>query len=58
MKQNNIDSSPNKLSIEALTTQNWPRGIDASFIFVVLSFYGESLRGRGFVTVLTTSTVG
>ena len=33
----------------------WPRGIDASFIFfVVFSFYGESLGGRGFVTVLIT----
>ena len=56
-KKNALDSSLNELSTDALTVQ-----IDSaepplvSFLFV-LSFYEESLGGRGYVTVLSTDTL-
>ena len=46
-----LDSSLNKLSTDALIGS--AETLLASFLFV-LSFYGESLGGRGFVTVLPT----
>ena len=50
-----LDSSLNELSTDALTVQNGSaEPLLASFLFV-LSFYGESLGGRGFVTVLPTN---
>ena len=54
MKQIALDSSLKKLSTDALTVQIGCAELPlASFLFV-LSFYGESLGGRGFVTVLST----
>ena len=56
MNQIAVDSSMKKLSTEALTLQiGCAESPLASFLLVhVLSFYGESLGGRGFVTVLPT----
>ena len=54
MKQITVDSSLNKLSTEALTVQIGSAELTLISFFVVLSFYGESLGGRGLVTVLTT----
>ena len=52
-----LDSSLNELSTDALTMQNGSaEPLLASFLFV-LSFYGESLGGRGFVTVLPTNAL-
>ena len=52
-----LDSSLNELSTDALTVQNGSaEPLLASFLFV-LSFYGESLGGRGFVTVLSTNAL-
>ena len=52
-----LDSSLNELSIDALTVQNGSaEPLLASFLFV-FSFYGESLGGRGFVTVLPTNAL-
>ena len=51
MKQITVDSSLNKLSTEALTVQIGRAELTLASFFVVLSFYGESLGGRGFVTV-------
>ena len=54
MKQMIVDRSLKKLSIETLTMKiDRAESPLASFLFV-LSFYGESLGGRGFVTVLST----
>ena len=54
MKQIIVDSSTKKLSTEALTLQiGLAESLLASFL-LVLSFYRESLGGRGFVTVLPT----
>ena len=53
MKQTTVDSSLNKLSIKALTVQISRAELTLAS-FYVLSFYGESLGGRGFVMVLTT----
>ena len=54
MKQIAVDSSLKKLSTDALTLQiSLAESPLASFL-LVLSFYGESLGGRGFVTVLPT----
>ena len=54
MNQIAVDSSMKKLSTEALTVQiGCAESPLASFLFV-LSFYGESLGGCGFVTVLPT----
>ena len=53
MKQITVDSSLNKLSTEALTVQIGRAELTLASFFVVLSFYGESLGGRGFITVLT-----
>ena len=52
-----LDSSLNELSTDALIVQNGSaKPLLASFLFV-LSFYGEGLGGRGFVTVLPTNTL-
>ena len=49
MKQIAVDSSMKKLSIEALTLQIGPSESPLASFLLVLSFYGESLSGRGFV---------
>ena len=54
MKQIAVDSSMKKLSTEALTLQIGPAESPLASFLLVLSFYGESLGGRGFVTVLPT----
>ena len=41
-----------KLSTEPLTLQIGPAESPLASFLLVLSFYGESLGGRGFVTVL------
>ena len=41
-----------KLSTEALTLQIGPAESPLASFMLVLSFYGESLGGRGFVTLL------
>ena len=52
-----LDSSFNELSTDALIVQNGSaEPLLASFLFV-LSFYGGSLGGRGFVTVLSTNAL-
>ena len=52
-----LDSSLNELSTDALTVQNdSAEPLLASFLFV-LSFYEESLGGRGYATVLSTDTL-
>ena len=57
MEKNSLDSSLNELSTDALTAQiGSAEPLLASFLFV-LSFYEESLRGRGYVTVLSTDTL-
>ena len=54
MKQIALDSPLKKLSSDALTVQiGCAESPLASFLFV-LSFYGESLGGCGFTTVLST----
>ena len=54
MKQMTVDRSLKKLSIEVLTMKiGCAESPLAQFLFV-LSFYGETLGGRGFVTVLST----
>ena len=51
--KNALDSSLNELSTDALTVQiGSAEPLLASFLFV-LSFYEESLGGRGYVTVLS-----
>ena len=53
MKRIIVDSSMKKLSTEALTSQiGRAESLLASFLLV--SFYGESLGGRGFVMILPT----
>ena len=54
MKQIAVDSSMKKLSIEVLTLQIGCAESPLGSFLLVLSFYGESLGGRGFVTVLPT----
>ena len=54
MKQIAVDGSMKKLSIEALTLQIGCAESPLASFLPVLSFYGESLGGRGFVTVLPT----
>ena len=57
MKQITVDSSMKKLSTEAFTLQiGRTESLLASFL-LVLSFYGESLGGRGFATVLRMITL-
>ena len=52
-----LDSSLNALSTDALIAQiGSAEPLLASFL-IVLSFYGESLGGRGYVTVLSTDTL-
>ena len=57
MKQNAVDSSMKKLSIEALTLQISRAESPLASFLLELSFYGESLGGRGFVKVLPTITL-
>ena len=52
MKQIVVDSSMKKLSTEALTLQIGCAESPLASFLLVLSFYGESLGGRGFITVL------
>ena len=52
MKQITVDSSMKKLSTEALTLQIGCMESPLDSFLLVLSFYGESLDGCGFVTVL------
>ena len=54
MKQLAVDSSMKKLSTEALTSQIGCAESPLASFLLILSFYGESLGGRGFVTVLPT----
>ena len=54
MKRTAVDSSMKKLSNEALTLQIGPSESPLASFLLVLSFYGKSLGGRGFVTVLPT----
>ena len=54
MKQSAVDSSMKKLSIDALTLQIGCAESPLASFLLVLSFYGESSGGRGFVTVLPT----
>ena len=55
MKQMTVDRSLKKLSIETLTMKiGCAESPLASFLFV-LSFYGETLGGHGFVTVCLRS---
>ena len=49
MKQIAVYSSMKRLSIEALTLQIGPAESPLASFLLVLSFYGESLGGRGFV---------
>ena len=54
MKQIAVDSSMKKLSTEILTSQIGPAESPLASFSLVLSFYGESLGGCGFVMVLPT----
>ena len=54
MKQISVDRSMKKLSIEVSTLQIGPAESPLASFLLVLSFYGESLGGRGFVTFLST----
>ena len=54
MKQIAVDSSMKTLSTEALTLQIGCAESPLASFLLILSFYGESLCGRGFVTVLPT----
>ena len=54
MKQITLDSSLKKLSTDALTMQIDHAELLLALFRFVLSFYGESLGGRGFVMVLST----
>ena len=54
MKQITVDSSMKKLSTNALTLQIDDAESPLASFLLVLSFYGESLDGPGFVTVLPT----
>ena len=54
MKQIAVDSSMKKLSTETLTLQIGSAESPLASFLLVLSFYGKSLGGRGFVTVLPT----
>ena len=52
MKRITVDSAMKKLSIEALILQIGCAESPLASFLLVLSFYSESLGGRGFVTVL------
>ena len=54
IKQISVDSSMKKLSAEALTLQIGSAESPLALFLLVLNFYGESLGGRYFVTVLPT----
>ena len=56
-EKNSLDSSLNELSTDALAVQiGSAEPLLASFSFA-LSFYEESLDGRGYVTVLSTDAL-
>ena len=52
MKQSAVESSMKKLSTEVLTLQISPPELPLASFLLILSFYGESLDGCGFVMVL------
>ena len=54
MKQISVDSSMKTVSTEGLTLQIGCAESPLASFLLVLSFYGESLGGRGFITVLPT----
>ena len=54
MKQMTVDRSQKKLSIETLTVKIGRAESPLASLLFVLSFHGETLGGRGFVTVLAT----
>ena len=54
MKQITVDRSQKKLSIEILTMKIGRMESPLASLLFVLSFYGEILGGRGFITVLST----
>ena len=54
MKQIALDSSLKKLSTDALAMQIGSAESPLALFLFVLSFYGESSGGRGFVTFLST----
>ena len=54
MKQITLDSAMKKLSTEAFTLQIGGAESPLASFLLALSFYGESLGGRGFLTVLPT----
>ena len=57
MKQTALDSSLKKLSTDALTVQISRTESPLALFLFVLSFYGESLGGCGFITVLSMITL-
>ena len=52
-----LGSSLNELSTDALTVQIGSAEPPLAAFLFVLSFYGESLGGRGYVTVLRTDAL-
>ena len=52
-----LGSSLNELSTDALTVQIGSADPLLALFLFVLSFYEESLGGRGYVTVLSTDTL-
>ena len=54
MKQIALDSSLEKLSTDALTLQIGLAESPLASFLLVLSFCGENVGGRGFITVLST----
>ena len=54
MKQNTVDRPQKRLSIEILIMKIGRTESPLALLLFVLSFYGETLGGRGFVTVLAT----
>ena len=57
MKQIAVGSSMKELSIEVLTLKIGRAESPLASVLLVLSYYGESLGGRGFVTVLSTMSL-
>ena len=54
MKKVAVDRSMKKLSTESLTLKIGSAESPLASFLLVLSFYGESLGGRGLLTVLPT----
>ena len=52
-----LDSSLNELSTDTLTVQIGSAEPLLALVLSVLSFYEESLGGRGYVTILSTDTL-